>query len=70
MLQNWLFYIIRYFLVEDVIMVVISKGKKKRVCLVCNRMFMSSGPFNRRCSRCCRHVVVDYHPLVHKVHKW
>lgn len=51
-------------------MAVIYKVKKKRVCLVCNRLFMSSGPFNRRCSKCCRHIVVDYSPIVYKVHKW
>lgn len=65
------YFTLRYFLVWGrILMAVIYKGKKKRVCLACNRLFMSSGPFNRRCSKCCRHIVVDYPPIVYKVHKW
>ena len=27
---------------------------KKRTCLMCNKLFNSKGPFNRRCPRCNR----------------
>lgn len=29
---------------------------KKRTCLMCNKLFNSKGPFNRRCPRCNRLV--------------
>ncbi len=30
--------------------------RKKRSCLMCGEMFISNGPFNRRCSKCSRLV--------------
>lgn len=32
--------------------------KEKRLCLVCDKFFMSKGPYNRRCSRCS--TKIDY----------
>ena len=30
--------------------------KKKRSCLMCGKMFVSNGPYNRRCPKCNRAV--------------
>lgn len=32
--------------------------EKKRSCLMCNKIFKSKGPHNRRCKRCERSVVI------------
>lgn len=47
-------------------------NKSKRKCLMCGKMFNSSGPFNRRCRKCARVVKlgrrdVGYTPLVYKI---
>jgi len=34
----------------------INKSRKRRLCLMCGRMFVSDGPFNRRCKRCERNL--------------
>ena len=46
--------------------------KKKRSCLLCGKLFLSDGSFNRRCKSCAKLVVLrrkDYFedPYMHKV---
>ena len=34
------------------------RADKHRTCLMCNKSFLSQGPGNRRCKRCCHLLAV------------